>query len=60
MLHQTGSRAALVRASRVNELRGRVTPARKDRIGGISARILEGGGTSDRAAGRREEAGKLR
>ena len=49
----------MVRASRVNELRGRVMPAREGRIGGIGARMLAGVGTADQAAGRREEAGKL-
>ena len=48
----------MVRASRVTELRGRVTPVRERRIDGIGARMLGGGGTADRAAGRREEAGK--
>jgi len=34
-------------------------PAREGRIDGIGARMLGGSGTGDRAAGRREEAGKL-
>ena len=50
----------MVRPSRVNEPLGRVTPGREGRIAGIRARTLEGGGTGDRAADRREEAGKLR
>src|SRR5271156_7088559 len=54
------SRAAVVRASRGNGLRDRVTPARERRIDGIRARMAEGGGTGDRAAERREEVGKLR
>ncbi len=58
--HRKGSRAAMVRASRVNGLRGRVRPAREGRIGGNRARTIGGGGTGDRAADRREEVGKLR
>ena len=58
MRHQKGIRAAMVRASRVNELRSRVMPAREGRDG-IGARMLGGRGTADRAGGRREEAGKL-
>ncbi len=50
----------MVRASRVNTLRGRVTPARESRIDGFRARTLGVGGTGDRAADRREEAAKLR
>ncbi len=58
--HRKGSRAATVRASRVNGLQGRVAPAREGRIDAIRPRTLGGGGTGDRAADRREEAGKLR
>jgi hypothetical protein len=50
----------MVRASRVNELRSRVMPARQGRIEGIGARMLGGRVTGDRAAGRPEEAGTLR
>ena len=50
----------MVCASRVNELRGQMMPAREGRIDAIRARTLGGGGTGDRAADRREEAGKLR
>ena len=60
LLHELKSRAAMVRASNGNGLRGRVTPARERRIGGIRARTPGGGGTGDRADDRREEVGKLR
>ena len=58
--HEQGSRAARVRASRGNGLWARVRQVGERRIDGIRARTPEGGGTDDRVADRREEAGTLR
>jgi hypothetical protein len=50
----------MVRASRVNELRGRVMRPREGRTDGIRARMAGDDVTGDRGAERREEVGRLR